>query len=67
MSCIYCTEWEDLPEHYENDLFIGRVFDTCIDQDAEGRWHIEVGSRDIGIRYCPMCGRELPIRMEQII
>ncbi len=59
MGCIYCTEYEDLPEHIIHDKNIGRVFDTCIDFDENG-WHIEVPSgADIGIRYCPYCGRKL--------
>lgn len=59
-GCKYCTEYEDLPEHFIDGAPAGRVFDTDIDMDEFGRWHINVpvGS-DIGIRFCPMCGREL--------
>ena len=57
--CKYCTEYEDLPEHVIDGETIGKVFDTCIQRDENG-WHIELPSgNDIGIRYCPYCGREL--------
>ena len=59
MSCKYCTEYEDLPEHIINGQTVGRVFDTCIQCDENG-WHLEVPSgADIGIKFCPYCGREL--------
>lgn len=59
MSCKYCTEYEDLPEHVIIDKPIGKVFDTCIQWDTKG-WHIELPSgNDIGIRFCPYCGRDL--------
>lgn len=58
-GCQYCTEYEDLPEHIINGKLIGRVFDTCIQCDENG-WHLEVPSgTDIGIQYCPYCGRKL--------
>ena len=61
MSCIYCTEYEDLPEHVIDGKPCGKVFDTCIYDSRQG-WHIEVPSgADIGIRYCPYCGRELEV------
>lgn len=57
--CKYCTEYEDLPEHVIDGKPVGRIFDTCI-QEAENGWHIELPSGlDIGIRFCPYCGREL--------
>lgn len=59
--CKYCTEYEDLPEHVHviSGEPIGKVFDTCIAWDTKG-WHIELPSgNDIGIRYCPYCGRDL--------
>lgn len=60
-GCEYCEEYEDLPEHFVSDKPVGRVFDTCIQTDENGRWHIEVPSgADIGIKFCPMCGRRLP-------
>ena len=60
-GCKYCKEYEDLPEHFIDDKPVGRVFDTCIQTDENGRWHIEVPSgADIGIKFCPMCGRRLP-------
>lgn len=60
-GCKYCKEYEDLPEHFINGKPIGRVFDTCIWRNKNGLWHIEVPcGADIGIRFCPMCGRELP-------
>ena len=60
-GCKYCEEYEDLPEHFINFKPVGRVFDTCIQTDESGRWHIEVPSgADIGIKFCPMCGRRLP-------
>lgn len=59
MSCKYCTEYEDLPEHIVNGDPFGRVFDTCIQRNENG-WHIEVPSGcDIGIRFCPYCGEKL--------
>ena len=60
-GCKYCEEYEDLPEHFVSGKPVGRVFDTCIKTDENGRWHIEVPSgADIGIKFCPMCGRKLP-------
>ena len=60
-GCKYCEECEDLPEHFVSGKPVGRVFDTCIQTDENGRWHIEVPSgSDIGIKFCPMCGRKLP-------
>ena len=60
-GCEYCKEYEDLPEHFVNGKPAGRVFDTCIQTDENGRWHLEVPSgADIGIEFCPMCGRKLP-------
>lgn len=60
-SCEYCEEYEDLPEHFISGKPVGRVFDTCIQTDENGRWHLEVPSGvDIGIKFCPMCGRKLP-------
>ena len=60
-GCEYCKEYEDLPEHFISGKPAGRVFDTCIQTDENGRWHLEVPSGvDIGIKFCPMCGRKLP-------
>ena len=60
-GCKYCKEYEDLPEHFINGKPVGRVFDTCIQSNENGLWHLEVPcGADIGIRFCPMCGRELP-------
>lgn len=60
-GCKYCEGYEDLPEHFFDGKPVGRVFDTCIQTDENGLWHIEVPcSADIGIRFCPMCGRRLP-------
>ena len=60
-GCKYCEEYEDLPEHFINGKPAGKVFDTCIQTDENGRWHLEVPSgADIGIKFCPMCGRKLP-------
>ena len=60
-GCKYCKEYEDLPEHFIDGKPIGRVFDTCIQPNENGLWHIEVPcGADIGIRFCPMCGRGLP-------
>ena len=60
-GCKYCKEYEEVPEHFIDGKPVGRVFDTCIQPNENGLWHLEVpyGS-DIGIRFCPMCGRELP-------
>lgn len=56
--CKYCSEMEDLPEHITTD-FVGKVFDTSIDYDKNG-YHICLPSgADIGIKYCPYCGRDL--------
>lgn len=60
-GCKYCKEYEDLPEHFIDGKPVGRVFDTCIQTDENGLWHIEVPhGADIGIQFCPMCGRKLP-------
>ena len=60
-GCKYCKEYEDLPEHFIDGKPVGRVFDTCIQINENGLWHIEVPcGTDIGIRFCPMCGRRLP-------
>ena len=65
-GCKYCKEYEDLPEHFIDGKPVGRVFDTCIQTDENGRWHIEVPSgADIGIKFCPMCGRKLPRPQER--
>lgn len=65
-GCKYCKEYEDLPEHFIDGKPIGRVFDTCIQPDENGRWHLEVPSgADIGIQFCPMCGRKLPRPQER--
>ena len=59
-TCKYCTEYADLPEHVIEGKPTGKVFDTCIQADETGWWHIELPSgNDIGIRYCPYCGRDL--------
>ena len=59
-GCKYCKEYEDLPEHFIDSKPVGRVFDTCIQRNENGLWHLEVPcGADIGIRFCPMCGREL--------
>ena len=60
-GCKYCKEYEDLPEHFIDGKYVGRVFDTCIQPNENGLWHIEVPcGADIGIKFCPMCGRKLP-------
>ena len=60
-SCKYCKEYEDLPEHFIDGKPIGRVFDTCIQPNENGLWHLEAPSgSNIGIKFCPMCGRKLP-------
>ena len=59
-GCKYCKEYKDLPEHFIDGKPVGRVFDTCIQPNENGLWHLEVPyDADIGIRFCPMCGREL--------
>ena len=65
-GCKYCKEYEDLPEHFIDGKPVGRVFDTCIQRNENGLWHLEVPcGADIGIRFCPMCGRELPRRRKE--
>ena len=60
-GCEYCEKYEDLPEHFVSGKPVGRVSDTCIQTDENGRWHLEVPSgADIRIKFCPMCGRKLP-------
>ena len=60
-GCKYCKEYEDLPEHFIDGKPVGRVFDTCIQPNENGLWHIEVPcGADIGIQFCPVCGRRLP-------
>ena len=57
-GCKYCNEYADLPEHIAFET-VGRVFDTSIDYDDNG-YHICLPSgADIGIRYCPYCGKNL--------
>ena len=59
MSCKYCTEYEDLPEHIIDGKPVGKVFDTSISENEKG-WHIELPSGyDIGTNFCPICGRKL--------
>ena len=59
-GCKYCKEYEDLPEHFIDGKPVGRVFDTCIQPNENGLWHIEYPcGADIGILFCPMCGRIL--------
>ena len=59
MGCKYCTEYINLPEHIIHNKPIGMIFNTCIDCGENG-WHIELPSgADIGIRFCPYCGRRL--------
>lgn len=59
-GCKFCTQYEDLPEHILDGQPVGKVFDTCIQPDENGRWHLEVPSgADIGIQFCPCCGRKL--------
>ena len=65
-GCKYCKEYEDLPEHFIDSKPVGRVFDTCIQPNENGLWHIEVPyGADIGIQFCPMCGRKLPRPQER--
>ena len=65
-GCKYCKEYEDLPEHFIDGKSVGRVFDTCIQTDENGLWHIEVPhGADIGIQFCPICGRKLPRQQER--
>ena len=65
-GCKYCKEYEDLPEHFIDGKPVGRVFDTCIQTDENGLWHIEVPhGADIGIQFCPICGRKLPRPQER--
>ena len=65
-GCKYCKEYEDLPEHFIDGKPAGRVFDTCIQTDENGLWHIEVPhGADIGIQFCPICGRKLPRPQER--
>ena len=57
--CEYCGDYKSLPEHVVNGEVIGKVFDACICEDQNG-WHIELPhAPDIGIQYCPICGRPL--------
>lgn len=68
IGCRFCTEYEDLPEHIIDGYPVGRVFDTCIQIDENGLWHLEVPSgADIGIKFCPYCGRELKEEHGRII
>ena len=65
-GCKYCKEYEDLPEHFIDGKPVGRVFDTCIQPNENGLWHIEVPyGADIGIQFCPMCGRKLTRTQER--
>ena len=65
-GCKYCKEYEDLPEHFIDGKPVGRVFDTCIQRNENGLWHLEVScGADIGIQFCPICGRKLPRPQER--
>ena len=65
-GCKYCKEYEDLPEHFIDGKPVGRVFDTCIQTDENGLWHIEFPhGADICIQFCPICGRKLPRPQER--
>ena len=56
MGCKYWAEYADLPEHVINSELVGKVFDTCIQTDEKGLWHIELPSGlDLGIKFCPYC------------
>ena len=35
-GCKYCKEYEDLPEHFIDGKYVGRVFDTCIQTNENG-------------------------------
>lgn len=39
-GCKYCKEYEDLPEHFIDGKYVGRVFDTCIQPNENGLWHL---------------------------
>lgn len=67
MSYKYCTEYLELPEHIINGEPMGKVFDTCI-QEGENGWHLELPSgADIGIKFCPYCGRNLAAGANAVI
>ncbi|MDO4552711.1 MAG: hypothetical protein Q4C22_04155, partial [Bacillota bacterium] len=58
-GCVYCKQGHDLPEHMINGEPNGRIYDVCIDA-WDGNWYIEqTNGVDIGIQYCPICGRKL--------
>lgn len=60
-GCKYCVDYEELPEHIVEGEPVGRIFDACIQTDEHGLWHIELPfGPDIGIKFCPFCGRLLP-------
>lgn len=60
-GCGYCTDYEPLPREFIHGEPVGKVFDSVIRSDEAGLWHIEPTSGpDIGIKFCPMCGRLLP-------
>ncbi len=65
-GCKYCEEYEDLPEYFVSGKPVGRVFDTCIQTDENGRWHLEVPSgSDIGIKFCPCADGSSHIRRKE--
>lgn len=69
-GCKFCVEHEDFPEDWWEDMPVGKVFDTSIvyckgEITKEFAWFLEVGNIDIGIRYCPFCGRKLNKKTEE--
>ena len=47
-------------QHYIDGKPVGKIFDTTIQPDENGLWHIELPSGlDIGIKFCPYCGCRL--------
>ena len=64
-GCKYCNDFEDLPEGWIDGKPVGKVFDTSLDcykSEITGKfgWFISIDGRDVGILYCPFCGRTLP-------
>lgn len=58
-GCEHCTKYSYLLEHLESGESTGRVFDNCFECDESG-WHVvRPWSFDLGIKFCPYCGREL--------
>ena len=54
-GCKYCKEYEDLPEHFIDGKPVGRVFDTCIQRNENGLWHLGGKTERLYSPWIPVC------------